>query len=391
MNSRINSLQIGLHWFPERAGGLDRVYHSLVQTLPQVGVQVRGLVAGGPAASAATNGTVRSFSEMDAGIVSRVMKSRAAVAAEFREHRPDLVAAHFAMYALGGLSAMRNVPFVMHFHGPWADESDAERSRGMNLQFKAWIEKQVYRRADKLIVLSHAFKDILITRYGIDPSRIEIVPGCVDVSHFNVKESRRAAREFLGLPQDRPIVFAVRRLVNRMGLEDLIDAVALLKQRQPDLLLVIAGRGKLAQALQARAENAGGIDSVRMLGYVPDDDLPLLYRAADLSVVPTVALEGFGLITIESLSAGTPVLVTPVGGLPEAVSGLSPDLVLRSTGAAAIADGIDDFLSGRRVMPTAEQCHAYARDNFDLPVIARQVAAVYQRTLNGDRAGRTSS
>ena len=64
-------------------------------------------------------------------------------------------------------------------------------------------------------------------------------------------------------------------------------------------------------------------------------------------MVPTVALEGFGLITVESLSAGTPVLVTPVGGLPEAVAGLSQDLVLPSTGANAIADGIDGALSGR--------------------------------------------
>ena len=68
--------------------------------------------------------------------------------------------------------------------------------------------------------------------------------------------------------------------------------------------------------------------------------LPLAYRAADLTVVPTVALEGFGLIAVESLAAGTPVLVTPVGGLPEVVAALSPALVLAATGSAPLADAV---------------------------------------------------
>ena len=63
---------------------------------------------------------------------------------------------------------------------------------------------------------------------------------------------------------------------------------------------------------------------MRLLGFVAEEDLPWLYRACDISIVPSVALEGFGLPTIESLAAGTPVLVTPIGGLPETVSELDP-------------------------------------------------------------------
>jgi glycosyltransferase involved in cell wall biosynthesis len=96
----------------------------------------------------------------------------------------------------------------------------------------------------------------------------------------------------------------------------------------PEVLLLIAGKGPLHDALSARIEDLGLQRHVRLLGYVPDADLALAYRAADLSVVPTVALEGFGLITVESLAAGTPVLVTPVGGLPETVQALAPNLIL---------------------------------------------------------------
>ena len=101
-------------------------------------------------------------------------------------------------------------------------------------------------------------------------------------------------------------------------------------------------------------------DSVRFLGLVPESALPLAYRAADLSVVPSVALEGFGLIVPESLAAGTPVLVTPVGGLPEVVDGLAGALVLRDASSAAIADGLAEALTDARPLPSAAQCASSA-------------------------------
>ena len=113
---------------------------------------------------------------------------------------------------------------------------------------------------------------------------------------------------------------------------------------------------------------------MRFLGFVREEQLPLAYRAADLSVVPSVSLEGFGLIVPESLSAGTPVLVTPVGGLPETVAGLSDALVLRDASPAAIADGLSAALLGERAMPGPAQCEEFARRQYDWPVIAHQVA-----------------
>lgn len=378
----MKALQIGMHWFPERAGGLDRVYHSLAQSLPGAGVDVRGLIVGGEQASVDTAGNIHSFAKASDSLISRVIASRRALAVELRDHRPDIVAAHFALYVVGGLNLLKGLPLAMHFHGPWAEESGVEKASGMNTVIKRQVEKSVYHRADKLIVLSRAFRDVLTNVYGIDPAKIAIVPGCVDVPHFDIAKSRRESRESLSLPVDRPIIFAVRRLVRRMGLEELIDAVALLKRKWPDVTLVIAGRGPLTAELQARADAAGLTESVRLLGYVSDEMLPELYRAADISVVPTVALEGFGLITIESLSAGTPVLVTPVGGLPEVVKQLSESLILSSTGAEAIADRLGEFFSGTIKLPSAQECHAYALKNFDLPVIARKTADVYQQVIN---------
>jgi glycosyltransferase involved in cell wall biosynthesis len=166
-----------------------------------------------------------------------------------------------------------------------------------------------------------------------------------------------------------------------MGLEDLIEAMVLVRRAVPEALLAIAGKGPLAAALQALIEQRGLSQHVRLAGFVADEALPLWYRAANLSVVPTVALEGFGLTTIESLAAGTPVLVTPVDGLPEAVVPLDPQLVLEASGARALAAGLADTLLGRRVVPGEAACREYARSHFDLPVIAAKVATVYREAI----------
>ena len=126
---------------------------------------------------------------------------------------------------------------------------------------------------------------------------------------------------------------------------------------------------------------AGGAELVRVTddgdGFVPED-LPLAFRAADVSVVPSIALEGFGLIVPESLAAGTPVLVTPVGGLPETVEDLSRDLILDAATPRAIANGISGALKGRRPLPDAQRCAAFARERYDWSAATRRIADLYR-------------
>jgi glycosyltransferase involved in cell wall biosynthesis len=269
----------------------------------------------------------------------------------------------------------------VHFHGPWADEGAVEGHSGARHAVKRAVEKLVYRRGACAIVLSHAFAKVLAETYQFPAERIRVIPGGIDVARFAVAATRAQAREKLLLPTDRPMLVAVRRLVPRMGLENLIAAIAALRPALPDVLLLIAGRGVLQPVLAAQIEAAGLCEHVKLLGFVGDDDLPLLYRAADVSVVPSVALEGFGLIAAESLAAGTPCLVTPVGGLPEIVTALCPDLVLADTQTSTLAQGINAALRGELKLPSDAECRAYAEANFAWPLIAQRVAACYQDTL----------
>jgi glycogen(starch) synthase len=374
-------LATGNAWFTEQAGGMERYFAGLMARAAGAGLDCRGLVTGSPAVAASSGGRVTAYAPTKALLLSRLWAARRAVAAAVADRPVDLWASHFALYAYPVLRQLRRLPHVVHFHGPWADEGAREGEWSPTVFVKRQIERRVYHSADRLIVLSDAFRGVLCDTYAVDPARVIVIPGGVDVDRFDIPTTRAEAREQLGWPADRRVVLCVRRLVRRMGLHLLLDAVEQLRGRHPDLLCLIAGKGPLTDELAAAiaARDLGG--HVRLLGFVPDERLPLAYRAADLSVVPTEAFEGFGLITIESLAAGTPTLVTPVGGLPEVVRPLSPALVTGAATAAALTERLGDWLSGAMAVPTAAQCLSYARTGYDWPTVARRVADVYRAAV----------
>lgn len=371
----LHTLQVGKGWFPEQSGGLNRYYHELLRHLPPMGVEVTGLVAGSGFVTSQSSGVVRSFAPSDASLPARLNQVRREVQRELRDNPSSLFVTHFALYAAPCLDLLREHPVVVHFHGPWAAESRTEGAGALATGLKHWLERAVYRRGSRYIVLSNAFGRLLSREHGVSPDLIRVIPGGVDTTRFAPAHTREDARALLGWPADRPIALVVRRLVRRMGLEDLISAVRLARRAVPDLLVIIAGSGPLRDELTRRAADIA--ENVRLAGYLPDSDLPLAFRAADFSVVPSVALEGFGLIVAESLAAGTPVLVTNVGGLPETLAGFAEACVIRDRSQAGLAAAISDAVHGRLPLPSADACVRHARQSFDWTVVASRVRDVY--------------
>ena len=377
----VRTLQLGMEWFPEKPGGLNRVYYELVKQLPKAGVEVHGLVAGSTHVTQDSGGMIEGFAPRSESLAPRLLAVRRLASPLLRSDPKLLVVSHFSLYTAPLLDALAGHPMVVHFHGPWGLEGRAERQSVLAVGVKTAVERAVYSRASAFIVLSRPFGRILEQRFGVPAEKIHVIPGGVDVSRFAIRESREECRAALGWPANRPIVLTVRRLTRRMGLDDLIRATALLRERVPNVLVLIAGDGPIAAELEKQIAAFGLSEHVGLLGFVADEKLACAYRAADLTVVPTVALEGFGLIVAESLASGTPCMVTPVGGLPEAAGGLSPALVLRSTGAKAIADGLGDALTGELKLPSARECIEYARRHYDWSVIAERVRLVYEEAL----------
>jgi glycosyltransferase involved in cell wall biosynthesis len=381
----VKALLTGMEWAPDEPGngGLNRYFHGLVQSLPSHGVDGTALVSYLNRSDATAAMQLKPMAPRNASPVGRWTGACAAARSAFRDGA-DLLNVHFAYYGWPCVRTMpREMPLVVHFHGPWADELAAEQNglRGRaRVAIARRIELAVYRRATLFVTLSNAFGQLLHERYGIGRDRIRVIPGGVDLQPYLATPPRSEARDRLGWPKDRAILLTVRRLVRRVGLELLIDAMVEIRRACSDALLLIGGKGSLANELQQRIDAAGLKENVRLLGLVPERDLPLAYAAADVSVVPTLKLEGFGLVTAESLAAGTPVLGTPVGGTPEVLRELDPALVLEDATSAAIADRASAALTGKLRLPSRLRCRAHAM-KYDWRNVAPQVADVYEEAV----------
>ncbi len=358
--------QLGMN-LKASSGGVDRYFSGLNNALTRQGVRV------------AAYGFGDSDKATCLGPASKPLMQRwKAVRSAVVPRRGKLLASHFALYALPAVLGRRWDGHVVHFHGPWASESQREGGKAYSVMAKRMLERAVYHRADRFIVLSKAFRDQLCQGYGIKEDRVHIIPGGVEIDHFQPLDMTEA-RQRLVWPQKQKIIVCVRRLARRMGLESLIEAFAQATVNHPDAKLIIGGQGPLRAELEQQVQRAGLSKNVEFLGFVPDATLPAVYAAADLSIVPSSALEGFGLISLESLACGTPVLVTPVGGLPDTVQGLGDDLVLKGTSVEDIAAGLRGWLDGTLQIPTRQACRDHVLRSFTWDRIAREACEVYRQ------------
>jgi glycosyltransferase involved in cell wall biosynthesis len=270
----------------------------------------------------------------------------------------DVINFHQPFSAIGVLSSTssRKVPLVYTCHSlsfeEYISRSFSPRNpiklllHHLQVSARKSTEKNVLKRSDRIVVLSEYTSEKLQQTYGLPSSKVSVIPGGVDLERFRPSTDKVRIRARMGLPEDKLILFTVRNLVPRMGLENLITAFEIVQNRHRDLLLVIGGAGPLETALREQARRCGVEDFVRFAGYIPDEDLPSYYQMADLFILPTTELEGFGLVTVEALASGLPVLGTPVGGTKEILTKLGSDYLFDDSTPQSIATGILKALNG---------------------------------------------
>ena len=227
------------------------------------------------------------------------------------------------------------------------------------------MDRANLRRSSRIVVLSDFSMGLVAEHFPECAAKAVKLAGGVDLERFRPRLPRPEARARVGFPGDVPVFFTCRRLEHRMGLAELVEATRRLRDDGRALHVAVAGRGSLHRRLVHQIDDAGLGAAVRLLGYVPDDDLPTYYRAADCFVLPTRALEGFGLVTAEAFACGTPVLGTPVGATPELIRPFDPLLVTDDASADALARGMARFLdeiAGQEGL--SERCRAYAEQHF---------------------------
>ena len=209
------------------------------------------------------------------------------------------------------------------------------------------IERRAIERTDAVCADSESTRELIRRAYGpVQARRTHVVPGWVDLEKYHVLPDRTSTKKALGWPTDVPLLFTLRRLVPRMGLEALLNALAIVKTTRQPFRMVIGGAGPLRASLESLARDLGLSDAVTFTGMVPETRLPEYYGACDGFVLPTAQLECFGLILLEALACGRPTLATPVGAIPEIVRRFEPNWLASGSSPKEIADLILRYLRG---------------------------------------------
>lgn len=290
-----------------------------------------------------------------------------------------LLATHQAYFE----RAARGRPTVFMYQGAWGLEyafSQQAKPRGMLRRLlDPWITRQLHRTegralaaAPEIFVASDYTRRRLPTWHPEVASPVRVISGGANFHQFHPPEERNAVRARWNLSSAELLFLTVRRLDPRMGLRSLIEAFGKASQSHPGARLWLAGRGPQRDELEALIGQLGLAGRARLLGFVPEVDLASLYSAADVTLMPSLDLEGFGLATVESLACGTPVLASDAGANPELVGPLDRSLVYPAGDSTELPRRLAAILSGSLPLPARVRCAEYARTEFrwDRPVDA---------------------
>ncbi|MDA0638940.1 glycosyltransferase [Nonomuraea sp. MCN248] len=294
------------------------------------------------------------------------------LAADWALRSPDVIHAHFWMSGQAALRAAGRVPVVQTFHAlgtvkrRWQGEADTSPAH------RRATEREIGRRADAVLATCGDEVEELVAM-GVPERRISVVPCGVDLDRFR-PDGPVAPRT------DGPMILSIGRMVPRKGVDTVIAAL----RRLPGAELVVAGgRAGDEEAVRLRelARGYGLQDRVHVIGSVPRERVPALMRAADV-LVTVPWYEPFGLVPVEAMACGLPVVASAVGGHLDTVAGcglLVPPRRPRAL-ARALREVLDDPARRRELSRAGAR---RARERYGWPRVAEQTEAVYTQVIDG--------
>jgi len=309
----------------------------------------------------------------------------------------DLIHAHYWMSGVAALSLREawNTPIVQMFHTLVLMKNSVARSPSeIEGPYRLDGEQKVIAGVERIVAATTSEKDQLETLYGANTQKISIIPPGVDTSHFYPIPADEA-RAFVGTPPDEQMILFVGRIEPLKGVENLMRAIALMRLNGvncdvPHYLAIIGGdpdsteekvTAEMAR-LKRLCSELGNCDTILFLGKRSQDILPYYYSAAEFLVMPS-HYESFGMVALESMACGTPVVASRVGGLAY--------LIQDGVNGYSVPDGDIEALSDRMTLLLRDPAHrqqlgrqavSYAQD-YDWEKIARRIASLYRDLLQG--------
>lgn len=280
---------------------------------------------------------------------------------------------------------IRSVPAVAMIHDICYEFLPQFFSRPEVIQFRIAI-RWTARHARRILTVSETSKQDIVNIYGVPSSRIDVTYNGVDLTRFQPDaEGSRVDATLARYGIKRPYILAVGNLQPRKNLVRLIDAFVDLKRQRPELphSLVLVGKAAFQHSeVFNRAREHGLNDQIFFTGYVPSEDLPVLYQGAAVFAYPSF-YEGFGLPVVEAMACGIPVLTSDRGSLPE-VTGEAA-ILINPEDSRAITDGLIQALTDTDKSANLSSRGLQRARNFTWGNTARTTLAAFEAAIQKDR------
>ena len=301
----------------------------------------------------------------------------------------DFVYSHYWLSGLAGemLRKRWGVPHIAMFH-TLGEVKSRSRMTERESDERIAAEGTIAREASRIVVSSRDEQELLVRHYGASAERIAVVPCGVNLDLFQPVQ-KDDARSRLGLRDDDRILLFVGRIEPLKGVDILLGAAAQVEAESDCFVLVIGGDstaqdGEMAH-LRLLASELGISERVNFLGAVDHEKLPLFYSAADVCVVPSF-YESFGLVALEAMACGTPVVASRVGGLTATVRDGETGYLIPWRCPEPFAERIELLLGNEQLRRAFGSASREAVEHFRWANVAESVLGLYGELIEGTPA-----
>ena len=256
----------------------------------------------------------------------------------------DVMHVHDWLAAFSGISFKHYMkkPMVLTVHS-----TEVGRAQGLHSpdSFSInGIEWWSTYEANRVIVCSQSMKNEICNHFNIPEKKVDVIPNAIDPTKYQIPVDRSAVRQRFGVGWGEKLILCVGRLVPQKGVEYFIRAIPAIARRHPEAKYIIVGEGWSRDILEAEARASGQAHKIRFTGFASDKDVIELMTSADVLVVPSI-YEPFGIVALEGMATGVPVVASQVGGLAEVIDHDRTGLFVYPRSPDSIAWGIDRILS----------------------------------------------
>lgn len=296
----------------------------------------------------------------------------------YQDYGPfDILHAHdwLVAFAARALKHAYRVPLVATIHA-----TEAGRNQGLHNDIQRYIssvEWWLTYEAWRVIVCSQHMYHEVRRLFQVPDDKLEVIPNGVSPEKFQVQPDHNLRLQYAS-PWEK-IIFFVGRLVPEKGVQVLLHAMPAILRGCPEAKLIVAGQGPMEGELKYMAQNLGLGPKVYFTGYLDDQQRNNLYGIADVAVFPSL-YEPFGIVALEAMAAGTPVVVSDTGGLDEVVTHGENGLKAFPGSASSLAENVIRVLQEPGLASSLRRKAASTiASKFNWPEIARRTYAVYQQ------------